>query len=295
MIENFKRQASCLKFFAKFFIVDLWGFIKAHRAGARRIDPAIFSGIANKAVVLGNGPSIKSDREEIKSRESGCDFWCVNNFCDDPLYETLKPRFYLFFDEYFFSDSAHHDFVERRNKTFDKINSATSWGLTVIVPYHADLDIIRARVTNPLISFKKINVRNYEEKDFSALGNVLFSSGYYSPPQINVLILACFLSVWAGYEVIEIFGADMSFHNDVDVDQVTNELVITHRHFNLPDEKEVLRKNPEKVEKWRMSELLDISARTFYAHQMINEFSKRRSCSLINRSSYSLIDSYSRK
>jgi hypothetical protein len=122
----------------------------------------------------------------------------------------------------------------------------------------------------------------------------IFDSGLYGPPQINVLIYGIYLSIFANYKNIYVYGADLSFHKDVSVDQSTNELHITFKHFNEKDNVEVLRKNPDKVEKWRMGELLELSADTFFAHEILADYAKSKGISIYNKSSQSLIDAYPR-
>lgn len=244
--------------------------------------------------VLGNGPSLQQDKAIIKEIISNHDFVCVNNFCDDDLYNIIKPTAYVFLDEYFFSPKAHLDWIRRREITFQKINNETTWPMTIILPYNADLSIIKAHIHNPNIQIIKISTQNLYIKKYSRVVKLLFDIGIYGPPQINVLIYAIFICIGAKYENIKIFGADLSFHNDINVNQETNELYIRFRHFNEEDKIELLKKNPEKVENFRMSEILDLSAQTFYAHEILYSYARDKNIVIVNYSNYSLIDAYPR-
>ncbi len=102
------------------------------------------------------------------------------------------------------------------------------------------------------------------------------------------------MSIIARYDEIFVYGADLSFHKDIDINQKDNELYFTSRHFTGEDKKEVLRKNPSKVEKWRIAEILQLSANTFYAHDVMFKYAKTKKIKIYNASSFSLIDAYPR-
>lgn len=245
--------------------------------------------------VLGNGPSMKVDKKNLQQYASKGDFYCVNNFCDDELYTTLKPVCYFFLDKYFYSFDAHPDWVARREKTFKKINSVTDWDMQIFIPYFADENVLMKHIFRENVKIIKVNVVNSIVPMDQWRGRFLLSSGLFTPPDYNVLIYAIFFSVWAKYKKVNIWGADLSFHKDVDVDQTTNDLVIKTRHFNEEDKIEVLKKNPRKIEKWKMSELLEVSSITFKAHELINDFASLEKIEVVNRSHYSLIDAYRRE
>lgn len=83
-------------------------------------------------------------------------------------------------------------------------------------------------------------------------------------------------------------------HENVKVDQSTNELYMTFKHFNNCEKREKFLKNPDKVEPFKMHEFLLLTAETFFAHQVLNEYAKSKSVEISNCSSYSLIDAYKR-
>jgi len=248
----------------------------------------------DKVVVIGNGPSLKRDKLVFEELTNTYDFICVNNFCDDPLYEVIKPKVYVFLDPYFFDDTAHPDWIERREKTFHLINEKTTWPLQIVIPIFGNDKPLKEIINNPLVKITKLATKGIKCPSYSGRVQRLYDSGFYGPPPINVLIYAIFAAIKLRYKVVKVCGADLSFHKDVDVDQSTNDLIMTFRHFNEPDKVEVLTKNPEKKVKWKMSELLSLSAETFLAHELLNNYAKSKGIQIINASSFSLIDSYER-
>lgn len=289
-----KKVYKAFPFSIKFFFRDIYFYIASSRKGAVSIRRMKFFKNNNSAVVLGNGPSLNADREEIKALVGSNDFVCVNNFCDDELYIVLKPSLYVFLDAYFFSNTAHENWISRREKTFKILNETTTWDMNIVVPHSADLEIINRNITNSYIKVTKINTLSLFSFGLSGFSSWLFDKGLYGPPQINVLIYAIYLPIIAGYKKIRVYGADLSFHNDVQVDQESNELYIEYKHFNEKNKTELLRKNPEKIEPWKMAELMKITSDTFYAHEVINEYANQKGTYIENASSYSLIDAYPR-
>lgn len=295
MLKKLIRKAyNVFPFSIKYLLHDAFVYMSATKNGATNIKEIDFNKKRKSVVVLGNGPSLNADRQEILSWVGQKDFVCVNNFCDDELYTVIKPNIYIFLDAYFFSDQAHQSWVTRREKTFDILNDSTEWEMTIIVPSSAKLDIITSRINNKKIKIFKFNTQPLFTSKLTHFQEWLFDTGLYGPPQINVLIYGIYLSVIAGYESIKFYGADLSFHNDVEVDQMNNQLYIKYRHFNEKNTIEPLMKNPDKIEPWKMAELMKLTSDTFYAHEVINTYALKKGICIENASNYSLIDAYPR-
>lgn len=295
MLKKIVRKAyNIFPFSIKCLFYDAFLYVNATKNGAVNINKIDFNKRNESVVVLGNGPSLNADRQEILSWVGKKDFVCVNNFCDDVLYTTIKPNVYIFLDAYFFSDEAHQSWVARREKTFEILNNSTEWEMTIVVPSSAKLNIITKKINNKKIKIFKFNTQPLFSSKLSCFQKWLFDTGLYGPPQINVLIYAIYLSVIAGYESIKFYGADLSFHNDVEVDQINNQLYIEFKHFNESNTVERLLKNPAKTEPWRMAELMKLTSDTFYAHEILNTYALKKGVHIENASNYSLIDAYPR-
>lgn len=262
--------------------------------GSEKISRIKFLKSNKKIIVLGNGPSLNNDLEEIHKTASGYDFFCVNNFCSSSYYEVFKPNKYIFLDAYFFSKNTHPDWVKQREETFNIINEKTSWKMQIFLPLNADKSILTKIIKNKNIDILKINTigQNYNS---SKKAFYFYKTGFFGPQQCNVLIYAIYLSIWASYKEIKIFGADLSFHNDVHVNQENNHLGIVFRHFDKEEDHiERLMKNPDKVRPFRMFELMQLTADTFKAHYLLKKFAEKKQIKIINSSSFSLIDTYPR-
>lgn len=269
--------------------------IGAMLSGGKTLRSVEFRKSSGQALILGNGPSLRRDEQKLIDMQPGADFICVNNFCDDPLYALLRPIHFVLLDAYYFVETPHRDWLARREQTFRLIEEKTDWPLTLYIPHFADLQLIKDRIKNPNVEVVKLACLGYKSRTLSRLQRISFATGLYGPPQINVLLYAIYIALWAGYEHVDVFGADMSFHKDVDVDQRTNELLIRFKHFNEEEKSEVLKHNPYKDKHWKMPEFLELSADTFYAHRVLGQYASLKNIKILNRSQHSLIDAYPRQ
>jgi|SaaInl8_200m_RNA_FD_contig_123_20842_length_16952_multi_6_in_2_out_1_10 hypothetical protein len=271
------------------FIWKLLSIIKrtVYPNGATSLKKIDFTKNHNDVIVLGNGPSLKNDLEDIVKKADTHDFVCVNNFCSTTYYTTFKPSIYVFLDDYFFSKIVHEMWIVQRKKTFKIINEETTWPMKIFLPFGADENILKEFITNDNIEIIKMNV-------FSSSKINLYNSGYFGPEQCNVLIYAVYLAIWAKYKNIKIYGADMSFHKDIDVDQKDNSLVMIFKHFNSEDTVEKCMKNPERIVPFTATEIMKTTADTFNAHELLNCYAEEKNITIINFSSYSFVDAYRR-
>lgn len=261
---------------------------------AKGLNSITFLKNKDQAIVLGNGPSLKKDIDKIAEVADEYDFICVNNFATSPYYTKLMPVSYVFLDGYFFSQYAHPDWIKQREITFDRINKDTNWKMQIFVPMSADKSILTANINNPNVEIIKFKVRAYFSSDISRVLK-RYKTGYFGPFQCNVLIYALYLAVWKKYQKIEIFGADMNFHNNLVVDQYNNDTYFIFQHFDHEPYKERCMKNPLRIEPFKMAEIMQTTADTFMSHDIIHEFARVNGVKIINKSSFSMIDAYSRK
>jgi len=193
----------------------------------------------------------------------------------------------------FFSNNAHLDWVNQRKKTYESINNKTTWKLQILLPSQAEVDIVKSQISNKNVEFIKFNTAGYVNGSLKA-SFFHFNTGFFGPFQGNVLIYAIYLGIWCRYKCIKVFGADLSMHENVKVDQSTNDLYMTFKHFNNSEKRERFLKNPDKIEPFKMHEFLLLSAETFFAHQVLDKYAESKNVDIYNCSNYSLIDAYKR-
>ena len=244
--------------------------------------------------VIGNGPSLKDDLVFLYSKIGLCDFVCVNQFSESKEYDILKPNVYLFLDEAWFSDDF--PFLESIvYQTLDAINLKTTWKLLILVPFGSNLSIIKSRINNSNViveEFLSIPV-SYEKKIDTILVNL--DGCYAAPVSCNVINYSVYLSIIWGYSNIYICGLDMSIYRDILVSQLDNDKYLITKHFYEEDKKILLRKNPDRIEPWKMYELYHEASIIFKTHNILNEYAIKKGVNIINKSSFSMVDAYKRK
>ncbi|MCR3969095.1 hypothetical protein [Aeromonas veronii] len=254
-----------------------------------------FNNRYDRCIILGNGPSLKKDMEKINN-ETKVDFFGVNHFAESVYFSSLKPNKYMLLDPYFWSAAAHEQLKAKRESLFTSLNESVHWDIMLFVPISSDLEYLRSKITNNKIHIIKLNsvVLPYLPHVQRKLILNKFATGLYGPPASNVLIWAVYVAIFAGYKEVDLYGADLSFTQDIQVDQKSNQLMIKYKHFYGESTYEPLMMNPERIKNVTMEDLYWEMYQTFYAHNLLSDFAQAKGVEIKNRSSYSLIDSYPR-
>jgi hypothetical protein len=243
-------------------------------------------------VVIGNGPSLKNDIEKVLKIKN-VDFFCVNHMAEFEYFSILKPSKYALLDTYFWAEDAHYKLKVKREALFAKLNESISWNMNIYIPRTANFEYLKKNITNSNIKLIKLDVVPIGDIKYNGIPDILLK-GIYGPPACNVIVFSMYLAIIAGYEYIELYGADLSFTEDVVIDQNTNQLLIEYKHFYGESTFEPLLENPQKIVPFTMEALYRTTYLTFYAHNVLNEMALIKGCKVKNNSSYSLIDAYER-
>lgn len=246
-----------------------------------------------KCVVMGNGPSLKKDLQEIVERKEGSDHICVNAFPLAEQFFALKPEYIVLTDTAWWREDPNLNDAATREKVYETLEKV-DWKMQLIITHNGDYNFMRSTVSNKNIDIIKLKTVNlYRPLDQQAFK--CYDTGYFGPPFNNVLIIAIYSAIKAGYREIEIYGADLSYLFLIDVDQRTNEVFIEEEHFHKKGEKEILRKDAGiDSEPTTMHEFLYLQSMTLKSHELLNGYAKSKGIEITNKSSYSIIDAYSR-
>lgn len=246
-----------------------------------------------KCVVMGNGPSLRRDLQAILEKKEEADHICVNTFPLAEQFFTIKPEFIVLTDTAWWREDPNPDDKATREKVYKTLEKV-DWKMQLITTHNGDYDFMKKSVNNKQIDIIKLKTVNlYRPLDTEAFR--YYDTGYFSPPFNNVLIIALYSAIKAGYREIEIFGADLSYVFLIDVDQRTNEVFIEEEHFNKQGEKEILRRDAGiNSEPTTMHEFLYLQSMTLKSHELLSGYAKSKGIKITNKSSYSIIDAYSR-
>lgn len=183
--------------------------------------------------ILANGPSLSIDLDKIKDDLSN--ILVVNQFVKHKKFTKLKPKYYLIQDSYFWDKSVKKHWEVKRKNTIEGLNKLVTWNMRLIIPY-------RGKEIERFISNKRIKIVYYYEmelpnkikrslKDYNFIVKYLLMKNIYSPPRSNVLTTSVYICLISNVRFINIYGADMSFFKELEVNQSTNEVGIVEKHF----------------------------------------------------------------
>lgn len=152
--------------------------------------------VAGTINILGNGPSLKNDIDNLLVSHTNEKYFALNDFGTTDLYRKFKPCYYIICDPCYWvrkEDSNERDY-KYRVALFEKLNNETSWDLTLFIPWVAyKSGVITSEIVNEKINIVPFNYMNYYptyscyyrkilEKNLGVVpvGNVLGSAIYIS-------------------------------------------------------------------------------------------------------------------
>lgn len=248
----------------------------------------------DRALVIGNGPSLRKDISSILKYKNLSDIYCVNYFAYDDLFFNLKPSFYLLADPIFWRNDINQLMASDRELLIQKL-LLVDWDINIICPK------IGAKVlSNYLSANKNIKIVGIPNNAcyFNSEKISIFALKYKitTPVFGNVLIFALWQSIINGHKKIDIYGADFSMFKELYVDQETNELLSSAPHFykNTQAQADSGDKYQDKPKKKIHTRLLQ-AYKGFRQMYLISIYANLSGISIINKSSSSYLDCFSRK
>ncbi len=248
-----------------------------------------------KSIILGTGPSLLKDIHEINNyKKDECDFFAVNFFANTETFFELKPNYYFLADKLFWSEELNKNFDQLRNETIDKLKTV-NWKISILCP-ESGYDYIKSKLLkNSNISFinipeKSINLSTKKMQLFA------LQSRFFSIPNVNSVVTLIWYSIICSYSEIYIYGADFSGFKSINVNQKTNYVSVPVKHFykNSKAEKDSSNKYQAKKNK-SLGERLYQNYRVLKYNDLLNNLAIMRGIDIINRSSFSYIDSFKRE
>lgn len=244
-------------------------------------------------MVLGNGPSLKKDLPEILVKKEQADYICVNSFPLTDPFRELKPGVIVLTDTAWWRFDPSEEDEKTRSRVYRTLNDI-DWDMQLIVSNNSDFDFIKSQIHNTRITPVKMRAVSIQ-RPLNRHAFSYYDCGYFMPPITNVLVAAVFCAIKAEYCNIEIYGADFSYMQLIDVDQETNHVVINEEHFYETRDREIVPKDAgENSPPITMYEFLTVQALALKSHELLAGYAKKKGIKIVNKSSYSLIDAYKR-
>jgi len=250
---------------------------------------------SKKSIIIGTGPSLIKDIHEINSyKKDECDFFGVNFFANTETFIQLKPNFYFLADKLFWSKDLNKNFNQLRNDTFQRLN-IVNWKISILCP-ESGYDYIKSRLSNNSnISFIKIPEKSI---NLTTKKMQLFAlhTRFFTITNVNSVVTLIWYSIISNYSEIYLYGVDFSGFKSITVNQKTNYVSVPVKHFykNSEAEKDSSNKYQSKKNK-SLSTRLYQNYRVLKYNDLLNDLAIIRGIEIINRSSFSYIDSFKRE
>ena len=244
-------------------------------------------------ILVGLGPSLKTDIESLPPKDPRVDFFGVNDLASKELYTRLRPKHYVLLDPMYWRNPTSSENLDARKEFFQALNRNTDWNIRLFVPCYANHDYVRTFISNP-----KIDIAGY-----NAVGIPYVNSDIYlrlldlqvlAPHGDNVLIHAIYLSILLGYGEIYFIGANASWHEYLGVNQENNEVRIRMEHFDGKEEYAQYQDDEMRIP-GNMAWTMGFIHRTFLSFEVVAGFAKYRDAKVYNASSFSWIDAFDRR
>lgn len=248
-----------------------------------------------KLMVLGNGPSLQRTIDYvIRNKDEDC--LVVNHFCETEYFDIIKPNYYFLADPAFFGNIDEYAYwlKEEILKCIECLVNTVSWEVNMIVPDFAKNSYFQARIdTN-----KNIKLFFYNSKQFSSPQNKsdffhALDKNLITPPGQTVLNTAIYLGIFLSYKIIDVFGLDMTWHEDLQLDQRTNVLYIVDKHF-YGTKKRIATLDQNGNAPAKVHEYLECSVNALKSFWDLKEYAEYKGSKIINHSDYSWVDAFER-
>lgn len=250
--------------------------------------------IREKVLILANGPSLKAELEEIKSRTDklqDADYIGVNDFAMSPDYCKLRPKHYVISDSKYFMKTIYE---ERSLNTLKQMNNRTTWEMNLFVPYKWRKTIYNFhKIDNP-----KIHIVPFHSVRFWGLDSIrmyAYKWGLGNGEFGTVVLNAIYIALVLGYKNNYLFGVDHTFFDGLYVNK-ENQLCYIYRHFDdtQADVRPMISHHMGDTKPFTMQDFLVEKLDVWNGHVIMNNFAKFMKADIINFTQNSMIDTYKR-
>jgi hypothetical protein len=258
-------------------------------------------------IILGNGPSASTTLESPEFKRANYQLMTVNLFASQPIFNQIKPEFYVFLDKAFFdfdlevlenptlapavkSNSKFLGTQKLINQTWNNLLSS-EWGITLFVPqlFRNSTIVQKLKEKNFRIQFFNYTV----VKGFESFENWIYRTGLGSPQSQNVINTCIFQAINYQFQEIYLLGVESNFHSNLVVND-ENQLMMRDDHFYEVETKWIPLIHPEN-RSVRMHEFYTNLTKAFFSHFRLAQYANYRNQKIYNATENSFIDAYQRK
>ncbi len=289
-----------LRFFIPDFVIGFVGiflgimnYIKMRFAGDR-----ICQIKEDTIIIVGNGPSLKTTLDESINTLQNNACMVVNGFATSPLFEVIKPKYYILADPVYFTPTSR---LSDRNKKVvgslkDNLLKKVNWDITFIYPCSGK----GSELQLALQDIVKSNFMYYNNKGNAVvlpdvtLKYWLWNHNFLAPLSQTVLNTAVSVALMSLINKVYLVGADTSWLATYEIDQKDNTLYTKDEHFYGINRIPLYSNEISKQKQYLHDELTNVSA-ALKSYYVLAKYAKYNKVGLFNASAYSWIDSLERK
>jgi hypothetical protein len=185
-----------------------------------------------KALVFGNGPSIRKFIEENKSNLKDTDIFVCNGFAKSDYFEILKPSNYVLIDPLYFdfNDQSFEDKVVDVIETWENIILKTTWQITLHTAVSNDkaYEFIQQKIREN-DNIKWINI--WPGRFFSFYKFKLYQRGLGILGGITVTHVSTQIAILRRYNEIYLCGIDLDWLENIRYDMEKHNIYLLNKHF----------------------------------------------------------------
>ena len=234
-----------------------------------------------RLLIMGNGPSLRSEIDNHLSELASSTTMAVNFAANAPEFMELRPRYYLLADPHFFS-AGNDANVDRLRSRLREV----TWPMTLFTPRGTSIPGLPENVTAE--HFNMVGASG-----FRRLVRWLYGRRLAMARPRNVLIPALMIGVWLGFREIYILGADHSWLRSLDVTD-DNVVVSVQPHFYKDNSEEHTRVRAAYAG-LRLHDVLGSMTVAFRSYWRIAGYACARGIEIINATPGSMIDAFPRE
>lgn len=290
MVKKIIKDIPLLYGFIKPIYLYIYRFYKLLKCIFRQVNISCEGDI----IILGTGPSLKTDINRVLLNKADTPIMVVNSFCLDDSFCSLKPSFYVLADPGYYNDEARGCCEDDRDIFIQTINNVVNWPITIILPVSGNKSfLVKELRNNKFIDFIFIE-SNHCIHPLFVKKFISYNKNISTPIFQNVLQMCLYYCIYKKYQNIFVFGADHNWCKDIMVTE-DNVVAINENHCYGYEHHKV---HPlEKLDGayWNMGELFEAWMNVYKGYYDLYNYANYNCVKIFNESSVSFVDAFPRK
>ncbi len=246
----------------------------------------------DRAVILGNGPSLSKEIEANKEWFKTTPKIAVNLFVKSSYYTELKPEFYVINAPEHWFETANELGRKATIELYELMAEKTNWNMTLLIPFRAKRN---TEWKNYIANNQHIKIEYYNKtpvEGFRFFCHLVFKNRLGMPRPHNVVIPALMHAINIGFKNIYLAGVDHSWLTGLRVED-DNTVTMEHTHvYGTPIRYPIYAYLDEKR---HLHDMLMKFVHTFRSYFFIKDYADSRGIHIYNITEGSFIDAFEKR